>query len=156
MWRVDMSSGTPSADLAQILEKNISLYKHLGISVVLLTAERVHFRVSLAKNLNHKLTAFGGSLYATAVMAAYGLVLAALRKQGIDTENIVIQKGEIKYLKPVDEDFDVICEFPGAAQAEELLQRLKVERRLSTVLTVRLEVHGDLRALLRGTFVVKL
>ncbi|MNJ94737.1 putative thioesterase (yiiD_Cterm) [compost metagenome] len=151
-----MNSGTSQNKLVETLQGKIKLYDHLGLSLYELTSEKVHFRVSLEENTNHKGTAFGGSIYSAAVMAAYGLVLHGLRERHILTENIVIQKGEIQYLKPIESDFEVICSFASAMEANAFYQTLQQTGRVKERLIVRVEVAGDLKALLKGVFVVKI
>ena len=146
-------------ELIAILKDKISLYEHLGITVVNINSSEVRFRISLAKNRNHKGTAFGGSLYATAVLAAYALVLAGLKARAINTENIVIAKGEIQYLRPVETDFDVLCKFPSsedeAAFYTELVSSGKVRGSIESYILGG--GGGDkLMASLTGLFVVKL
>ncbi|QDK38224.1 YiiD C-terminal domain-containing protein [Bdellovibrio sp. NC01] len=142
-------------ELEAILRDKIKLYEHLGIEVVEITSSKVHFRVSLEKNLNHKGTAFGGSLYATGVMSAYALVLAGLKHYHINTDNIVIAKGEISYYRPVDTDFDVVARFKNLQQEEAFFSELKQKNRVKDVVEVQiLGDGGSLKASLSGTFVV--
>lgn len=146
-------------ELISTLKDKISLYEHLGITVLNISSDEVRFRVSLEKNRNHKGTAFGGSLYATAVLAAYALVLAGLKARSINTENIVIAKGEIEYLRPVDTDFEVLCKFSSPENEEsfysELLSVGKVRGAIHSYIMGG--VGGDkLMASLTGLFVVKL
>lgn len=142
-------------EIDNILRDKIKLYEHLGIEVLEITSHKAHFRVSLEKNLNHKGTAFGGSLYATGVMSAYALVLAGLKHYQIATDNIVISKGEISYLRPVDTDFDVIASFDSLAQEENFFAQLKKSKRTKDTVKVQiLGEGGSLKASLFGTFVV--
>jgi len=142
--------------LAELLKDKIKLYEHLGLEVVELTSLSVRFRVSLEENLNHKGTAFGGSIYAAAVLSAYALVLHGLRERKIATDNIVIQKGEIQYLKPVESDFEVLCQFPSKEAADTFYKTLTQNARVKESLTAKVQVAGDTKALLKGTFVVRM
>lgn len=143
-------------ELIQILKDKITLYEHLGIEVKEIGSSRVHFRVSLEKNENHKGTAFGGSLYASAVLAAYALALAGLKQRGLDTENIVIAKGEIQYLRPVETDFDIVSEFPSEDDEEAFYQELLSKKRVrGKIRSQILGEGGSLKASLVGDFVVK-
>ena len=141
--------------LAELLKDKIKLYEHLGLEVIELTSLSVRFKVSLKENLNHKGTAFGGSIYAAAVLSAYAMVLHGLRERGITTDNIVIAKGEIVYLKPVEEDFEVLCEFPSQAFADDFYGRLERDGKVKDVIKVKVLTDGDTRAGLKGTFVVR-
>jgi thioesterase domain-containing protein len=157
-------------DLIQILSDNIKLYEHLGITVETLNSHRAVLKVDLQKNLNHKGTAFGGSLYATGVMSAYALVLAGLKYYKIDTENIVIAKGVIEYLRPIDSDFRILCEFANLEEEESFYQELKDKKRVRRDLNVQIfkgggseglslgevPASGLLGASLVGSFVVRM
>lgn len=146
-----------SEELIKILQNKITLFPHLGIDVREMSGDKVHFHVDLQKNLNHKGTAFGGSLYATAVLAAYGLVLAGLKERNIPTENIVIAKGTIDYLRPVGTDFDIICEFPTPTMKDQFYSDLLLKKRVrGTVKSQIFADGGSLKALFEGSFVVKL
>lgn len=144
-------------ELIQILQDKITLFRHLGITVKEMTGDKVHFHVDLQKNLNHKGTAFGGSLYATAVLAAYGLVLAGLKEKNIPTENIVIAKGAIDYLRPVETDFEIICEFSDKSTKNQFYDDLAKNNRVrGSVKSQILADGGSLKALFEGSFVVRL
>jgi thioesterase domain-containing protein len=137
-------------DLIQILSDNIKLYNHLGITVETLSSQRAVLKVDLEKNLNHKGTAFGGSLYATGVLSAYALVLAGLKHHHIDTENIVIAKGVIEYHRPVDSDFRIVCEFASLAEEQSFYQELKDKKRVRRDLKVYIFKDGGSEGLSRG------
>ncbi len=144
-------------ELITILKDKIALYEHLGIEVVSLRSDQVHFHTSLEKSHNHKGTAFGGSLYASAVLACYALVLAGLKKRNIPTENIVIAKGEIEYLRPVETDFEIFCSFPSAADEEAFYRKLQQNNSVRGSLVSEIkDPSGSLRAVLTGLFVVRM
>lgn len=146
-----------SQELIQTLQNKITLFRHLGITVKEMTGDRVHFHVDLQKNLNHKGTAFGGSLYATAVLAAYGLVLAGLKEKNITTENIVIAKGAIEYLRPVQTNFEIICEFSDPSVKDQFYSDLIANKRVRGAVKSQIFADGgSLKAEFEGSFVVKL
>lgn len=145
-----------TAELIAILRDKIVLYEHLGIDVLEVSPSRVRFQVSLAKNRNHKGTAFGGSLYAVGVLAAYALVLAGLKQRAIQTENIVIAKGEIQYLRPVETDFEVISQFSSQESADAFYAELQATGRARTRIRSQIVAEGgSLKASLSGDFVVR-
>ncbi|WP_166263744.1 YiiD C-terminal domain-containing protein [Marinobacter caseinilyticus] len=65
----------------------------------------------LAPNHNHQGTAFGGSIYALAVVSAWSLVELLLEDSGL-TGSVVIQRGEIDYAGPITDDFYALCALP--------------------------------------------
>lgn len=142
-------------EIARDLEKQIKLYRHLGLKATEINAEKTRFEARLEDHLNHKGTAFGGSLYAIGVLAAYSLVLAALREGGVTTDDIVIAKGEIDYLRPVSGDFEAVCEFPSPLSREKFLSELKNNGKARQNLEVQIACAGKICARLRGVFAVK-
>ncbi len=156
-----MSNGTLSASddnhpLIQTLKEKIKIFPYLGVSFTEISKSRVRLTADLSESTSHKGTAFGGSLYSIAVLAAYALALQGLRARGIATENIVIQKGEIQYLKPVEEDFEVTASFETPEKEEEFFQALVDKKRTRGAIDVEVRVQGDLKATLHGVFVVRL
>jgi thioesterase domain-containing protein len=143
-------------EIVHLLESQISLYKHLNLTPVEINEGLAHFKASLKDHFNHKGTAFGGSIYAVGVLAAYSLVLAALRAHGIATDNIVIAKAEIRYLRPIAGDFDAICEFPTQYALEEFIENLREQKKVRQELVTKVFQGTDLGAELKGLFVVKI
>lgn len=144
-------------EIIQKLESKIVLYKHLGLTPIVVNSDEVRFHVSLEKSSNHKGTAFGGSLYADAVLAAYTLVLAGLRDHGFTTENIVIAKGEIKYLRPIDSDFEVQCLWPSKEASESFFSDLKLKGKGRITMVTKVSgIRASVGAVLTGDFVVKI
>ena len=143
-------------ELYKKLTKDIPLTQHLGFEIIEASAEKVHLRARLKENTNHKSTAFGGSIYTLAVLAAYSLVYLGLDKENIKTNNIVIQKGEIKYLKPVTADFDVICEFNKPELYQKFFYCLDRWRKVRELMKVQVLCQGKVCAQLDGVFVVQM
>ena len=100
------------SELAPLLEKTlheeIPLTREIGIQVVHATTQQVQLNAPLSPNINHKCTAFGGSLYAVAVLAGWSMVFARLHAAGIHA-HIVIQDAKIDYLLPVAETIHAEC-----------------------------------------------
>jgi len=69
------------------------------------TLERVVLAAPIAPNLNHRATAFGGSVAAQAILAGWALVHVRLEDEGIHART-VIQKSTVSYLEPIRDDFE--------------------------------------------------
>src|SRR5688572_1120434 len=91
--------------------------RSMGVTVARLDAEGLELAAPLAPNLNHKRTAFGGSLYSLAVLAAWGTVRRLLAEAGIKA-HVVIGEGSLSYLKPVAGEFRAACAAPAEDEAE--------------------------------------
>lgn len=143
-------------ELYKKLTHDIPLTRHLGFEVLEASPYKVHLRARLTENINHKGTGFGGSLYTLAVLAAYSLVYLGLEKEKIQTNEIVIQKGEMKYLKPVTGDFDIICEFNKPELYQKFFYCLDRWKKVREHLKVEVRCQGETCARLDGVFVVHL
>lgn len=141
-------------ELYKKLTKDIPLTQHLGFDIVTATPSQVHLHARLDKNINHKGTAFGGSIYTLSVLAAYSLVYLGLDQEKIQTNNIVIQKGEIQYLKPVTGDFDIICDFNDTQAYQKFFYCLERWKKVREIMKVEVKCQGELCARLDGVFVV--
>jgi thioesterase domain-containing protein len=137
------------------LQQEIPLVQHLNFEFVEATRERVTMRARLEGNSNHKGTAFGGSLYALAVISAYSLVYLGVAEEGVDTNNVVIQTGEMEYILPVDADFEIICEHVRPDTQQKFFASLARWNKVRETFIARVECRGRVCARLSSVFVVK-
>ncbi len=89
--------------LTEFVQTHLPTAQALQISVADYDSQSLTLNAPLGPSINDKQTAFGGSLYVLAVMAGWGMVYLRCREAGIDP-NIVVARGEIDYLAPVDSD----------------------------------------------------
>ncbi|MET0067166.1 MAG: YiiD C-terminal domain-containing protein [Candidatus Thiodiazotropha sp.] len=85
------------AQLEQRIRQGIPLAAHMDFRVLSLTENSIRVRGGAAENLNVHGTAFAGSLYAIATLAAWGLVRSRLP----DGADLVMAEGNIRYLQPI-------------------------------------------------------
>jgi thioesterase domain-containing protein len=90
------------------LYENMPLTRSMGLKV-LEYRQKVRLRLPLGPNINHKSTAFGGSLSALLITAGWLEVRRNLQDLGLQGE-IVIQQSSVDYLKPVAQDFEAQAE----------------------------------------------
>jgi thioesterase domain-containing protein len=132
------------------------LYGHIPISQalgvrVLATEPEIRLRAPLAPNLNHRNTAFGGSLGAVATLAAW----SALRVRLGDSARLVIARQATEFLAPVAEDFEATASVPEGeaweafqrAYARKGRARLDVEARVTVGEVVAVRLVGTFAAL---------
>ena len=81
----------------------------MGITVNFMDSNTVSLTSPLSPNINHKDTAFGGSLSSTAILSCWTLVHHKLNKI-TQHFNLVIQKSQIIYHAPVNGDFTSTCQ----------------------------------------------
>lgn len=83
----------------------------MEISVAHCDSNKVELTAPLKPNINHKCTAFGGSLYSVAVLCGWGFVFHQMKQNNL-SGHIVIQHSEVDYKLPVDGEIRAVCE-PG-------------------------------------------
>lgn len=119
---------SPEKELEDYLRREIPLSRDMGVRVASLDSGALELEAPLAPNRNHKGTAFGGSLYSLATLAAWGTVRALLAPAGPgmagQAAHVVIVEGALNYLKPVQGAFVARCERPGEAEAARFRQAL--------------------------------
>lgn len=105
---------TPAAALERTLHDEIPLSQAMGIRVEAYDGTNLKLIAPLAPNINHKSTAFGGSLYSLAVLCGWGMLYLKLAEAALH-KHIVIQESDIRYLLPVDHDMQAECHLDDAA-----------------------------------------
>ena len=91
------------AKLDAFIARHLPTAQHMEIAVADYDSRSLTLNAPLGPSINDKLTAFGGSIYVVAVMACWGMVYLRCVEHGLDPD-IVVAKGDIAYLKPVDGD----------------------------------------------------
>lgn len=128
-----------SAELTRYLHEHIPVTRALGVTAEEWDGRSVRLAAPLAPNLNHRATAFGGSLSAVAILSGWALVHLALRAERIEAR-VVIQRTELDFEEPVDGDFTSTATLPPAIEWERFLATLRRHRRAR--LTVRSTLRG--------------
>lgn len=98
-------------DINLYLAEYIPISQALGASVQAFDGDSICVSAPLQPNLNHRNTAFGGSLATLGILAAWSLVNFNLREAGLPCR-VVIQKSEMDFLLPVDADFEAVAKKP--------------------------------------------
>src|SRR5689334_16575175 len=128
-------------ELEAVLHHEIPLSRQMGLTVRRYDGVYLTFQVPLAPNINHKATAFAGSLNAVMTLAGWGTVWLLLAERGLHG-TIVIQESSTRYQLPVGNDFTATCRVPSAEEAERFLAGLR--RRGKARLALKVEIlDGD-------------
>jgi len=116
--------------LQSVLHQEIPLTVAMGISVTDCSQSRLELRAPLEPNINHKCTAFGGSLYSVAVLCGWGFIFHQLHLNKLNG-HIVIQHSNVNYKLPVDGEIKAICQMQDKVKLTRFLktyQRKKIAR----------------------------
>lgn len=101
------------ASLERTLHGEIPISQAMGIRVAGYDGASLKLAAPLDPNINHKCTAFGGSLFSLAVLCGWGMVHLKLAEASLH-KHIVIQESSIRYLLPVDGDMEAECKLDEA------------------------------------------
>lgn len=91
-------------DLEAYLHAHIPLSAAMQVAVVSVSSDSVTLGAPLAPNINHRSTAFGGSVSTLAILSAWSLVNLRLRAEGLHTR-LVIQSNRMDYDAPIESGF---------------------------------------------------
>ena len=149
-------------DLEQLnktLQHEIPLTEALAVTLSDYRNNSLTVNAPLAPNINHKQTAFGGSLYSVAVLAGWALV--NLRLSEHDTllqqrAQVVIYHSEMQYMKAVHGDFSAKVTQSAALQNPRFIQRLLRFGKNSCLESIEILEQNEVKARLNAKYVVVL
>lgn len=144
-----------SDEFQQHAEKMFPLVPHMGFKVKTFLGHQCVLTGTWAENKNHIGTVFGGSLYCFTALSSYGLMWAALSARGMMTGNIVISEGHIRYLSPVQGDFEARCLTPSMPEMEEFFHSLLKKGKARLPLTAEVVWNNKVCAIFQGTYVAR-
>lgn len=107
-------TNSSTEDLETYLHAHIPLSAAMQVAVVSVSPEAVTLAAPLAPNINHRSTAFGGSVSTLAILSAWSLVNLRLRAEGHHTR-LVIQSNRMEYDAPIESDFTATAMLADAA-----------------------------------------
>jgi thioesterase domain-containing protein len=136
----------------EYLYQQIPLSRAMGIEVTEATCQRVVLSVPLEPNINHRETAFGGSISAAAILSCW--MLAHLRlSQSPHAPRLVIHKNKIVYRRPIAGPFESICSFSDDQAWDQVLDMLERWDKAKIQLNASLCCAGQEAAAFWGSFV---
>lgn len=139
--------------LQEILHTEIPLTRSIGLKVRDYSDQTLSLSAPIEKNLNHKCTAFGGSLYSVSVLSGWGLIYLLMEENGL-SGHIVIQESHTKFLKPVESDIISSCSFNSAEQYEKFLHMYRRKGRARIRLTTSILSNAEVSVVFEGSYVV--
>jgi thioesterase domain-containing protein len=119
-----MDKQTLGKRLQDFFRREIPITRSMGFSVASWDGKILDVSARVSKNMNHKQNAFGGSIYALATVAGWGMARLLAEEAGMHC-HVVIQEGSLSYLRPLAKDFRARCHRPDAKAIEKFLAALK-------------------------------
>lgn len=134
------------------LRESMPITEALALRVVGREGTGVVLSAPLGPNVNHKGTAFAGSLNAAATLAGWGSIWLALREHGVRS-HVVIQDSAVHYFRPIRGDFTARCKGPSAAAIEKLVKAVTTKGRGRLALDVMISDEGGDAVKFHGRYV---
>lgn len=97
------------------LHEHIPITRAMGLKVASYDGSTVRLWAPLEPNLNHRQTAFGGSVSVLGILAGWTLLHLKFGESG-QSAQLVIQHSETDYIGPVNTDFTATCGMPEAGE----------------------------------------
>jgi thioesterase domain-containing protein len=141
-----------AVELQQYLHRHIPISGAMGITVVTARVDAVVLHAALEPNLNHRSTAFGGSVAALAVLAGWSLLRIGL-DDFTPTPQIVIQRSSVEYVAPIRSDFNATCRRPPSETWQRFMQAFSRRGRGRLRLDIDIGCEGADVGHLSGEFV---
>lgn len=138
-------------DLTAYLHEHIPITRGLGAAADHYDGTRLRLAAPLGPNLNHRGTAFGGSMSALAVLAGWALVHVKLRERGIGNR-LVIQRSTLDFDAPVDGDFTATAVLPAAEDWDRFLRTLERHGRARVKVATTVACASRVGARHEGTY----
>jgi thioesterase domain-containing protein len=138
-------------ELERYLHEQIPLSAAMGITALLATTQSVVLSAPLAPNINHKRTAFGGSISALGILAAWSLLHLRLIEAGCNCE-VVIQSSQMEYDRPIAGPFSARSSVADSLWPT-FLKTLTRKKRARIEVQSSLVCEGALAGRLSGRFV---
>jgi thioesterase domain-containing protein len=140
--------------LQAALATEIPISRALGLVVSGYAHGILTLAAPLAPNINHKDTAFAGSLNAVLTLAGWSMLWLVARGAAIPAK-VVIQDSTIRYLHPVARDFAAECRLPASAERERFLLMLGKKGRARMELAAEIREDGRQAVAFSGRYVVQ-
>src|ERR1700686_1757934 len=104
--------------LQATFDHEIPITREIGIRVAHYDGEQLALTAPIERNINHKATAFAGSLNSVVTLAGWGMIWLLLKE--LDSGGtFVVQDSGSHYRRPVTQDFTAICYRPDAEQVNQ-------------------------------------
>jgi len=138
--------------LQKTLNHEIPITRPMGLDVKSYDGHQLVLTAPLSKNINHKSTAFGGSINTIMTLAGWGLIHLLLEEHEIADCRVVIQNSSVRYLKPVHDDIKAACSKPPE-ETERFIEQLNQRGKARLELSSQVVQDGEIAASYVGRYV---
>lgn len=138
--------------VTEYLHDHIPLTKHIGATVVEMDDTSVRLHAPISKNINHRETAFGGSIVSLGILAGWTLLHLKLTEAGRSCR-LVIQQSTTDFLQPVEEDFDAVVRLKDQKQWDKFTRVLTKKGKARINLRSEIQFASQTAAVVVGRYV---
>jgi thioesterase domain-containing protein len=136
----------------QYLHQYIPMSGAMATSVTAIDESGIILSAPLLPNINHRSTAFGGSISAVAILSAWTFVHVRLQNLAIPCR-IVIQSNSMEYVSPIDAEFQAHCLNPPQQNWERFIAAISKRGKGRIGLNAKVYSRGVLSAIFQGEYV---
>jgi thioesterase domain-containing protein len=141
-----------ASELQAYIFSHIPLSAAMQVNVIQATPEFIELRAPLAPNINHRGTAFGGSIVTLATLACWSLL--RIRTDDLQpAPRLVVHRSNIEYTKPIPGEFTAVASFPPSVDWQAFLTRYKTWGRARLTLESQILSDEIVAAQFSGEFV---
>ncbi len=137
--------------LNAVLTGDIPLGQAMALAITRLDESGISLALPLAPNVNDKGTAFGGAMASAMILAGWSLPRLLLRREHLNAD-LVIGRCELRFMKPVTEDFQVHCDWPDQAALASFVEALRKRGKGRLALSPNVTCSGQRVAMLEAHY----
>jgi thioesterase domain-containing protein len=139
-------------ELQTIFAHELPITSSMGIAVEQYDGHSLILAAPLQPNINHKNTAFAGSLNALTTLTGWGLIWIVLKEAG-EAGKIIIQESAIHYKRPIAGDFKAQCDKPPEITTKRFLHTLERHHKARIALDVSIMQDKHVAVQFHGRYV---
>jgi thioesterase domain-containing protein len=141
-----------ASELQTYLYAHIPLSAAMQVEVVQATPDIIELRAPLAPNINHRGTAFGGSISTLATLACWSLM--RVRTDGLEpAPHLVVRRNSVEYLAPILGEIRAMVHFPQDADWAAMQAQYQSKGRARLTLEAQVLSGDTVAARFSGEFV---
>ncbi|MEX0609846.1 MAG: YiiD C-terminal domain-containing protein [Balneolaceae bacterium] len=140
-------------EIENYLYTHIPITKALGVKAVAFSREEIKFSAPISKNINHRSTAFGGSISSLLITTGWSYV-RLLFDEFETIPQIVISKSTTQFLHPILSDFTSELIIPDADTLKNFMAMYKRFGKARIRLNAQIKKAGEVLANYEGEFAV--
>lgn len=138
--------------LQSYLHEHIPLSKAMQAEVIAVQTDAIVLRAPLEPNINHRETAFGGSVSALVILSAWSLLHTKLQREGVECQ-LVIQRNTMDYDLPIAGPFYATATLNEAEDWPRFIRMFARKGRARITVASVLEFNGAPVGRFSGDFV---